>query len=333
MKNLFGCLAYLTVGLFATTLMSLGQGAAQTIPGSTVKVGLQSGGTLAWVVYAISRYGIDKELGLNVQATTYASKDASRIALRSGAAQVVVDDFLEVTSLRQKGFPVSAVYPFSLLAGGLMVPTGSGINTVADLKGKTIGATSLSDKSLLLLRAYAIRKYNFDPIKDSKVVAVSSPLMEQFMGRGEIEAGFPFWHHGARMAAAGKYRQLISTGELLRGLNLPAKVPLLYFIARDDTNPAALRLFVKATQLAEERMKQDDAYWPAMLAQNLYALPDASQLPALRKQWEAGLPKSWSSADVASTLLLTRKLIEVAGPDVVGTTRLDTTAFNILFKP
>lgn len=318
--------------LAALSLSALTMTQAQSAQ-TTVKVGLQSGGTLAWVLYAITRYGIDKDLGLSIQATTYASKDASRIALRSGAAQVVVDDFLEVTSLRQKGFPVAAVYPFSLLAGGLMVPAASSIRTVADLKGKTIGATALNDKSLLLLRAYAVKKFGFDPIKDSKVVSVSSPLMEQFMGRNEIDAGLPFWHHGARMASAGKYRQLISSADLLRGLNLPSKVPLLYFIARDDTDPAALRLFIKAALAAEDRMKSDDAFWPAMLAQNLYALPDVSQLPALRKTWEAGLPKGWSNTDVASTLLLTRKLIEVAGPEVVGTTRLDTTAFNTTFRP
>ncbi|GMA15714.1 ABC transporter substrate-binding protein [Deinococcus metallilatus] len=313
----------------AGALLLAGQAQAQR----SISVGLQAGGTLSWVTYAIGYFGIDRDLGLKVNAKTYASKDATRVALRSGDAQVVVDDFLEVTLLRQKGFDVTAVYPFSLLTGGVIVPAASDIRTVADLKGKTIGATSLTDKTLLILRAYARARAGFDPQTASQVASVSSPLMEQFMTRGEIQAGIPFWHHGARMVSTGKYRQLISSADLLRGLGLAPNVPLLYLIARNDTDPETLRLFVKAALLAEDRMKRDDGYWDAMLKEGLYNLPDRAQLPALRAQWAAGLPKGWSSADLNNTLLLTRKMIEVAGPDVVGLTRLDTRAFNTRFRP
>ncbi|PNY82791.1 hypothetical protein CVO96_01045 [Deinococcus koreensis] len=299
----------------------------------SINVGLQAGGTMSWVTFAIERYGLDQQLGFKLNATTYASKDATRVALRSGASQIVVDDFLEVTLLRQKGFPVSAVYPFSLLTGGVVVPQDSPIRTVADLRGKTLGATSLTDKTLLILRAYAKATAGFDVQEASKVVSVSSPLMEQFMNRGEIEAGIPFWHHNARMVSGGKFRQLISSGDLLRGLGLPKNVPLLYIVARTDTDPATLGLFLKAVLLAEEKMKSDAAFWPAMLDANLYALPDRAQLPALRSQWAAGLPAHWTAADLNATLLLTRKMIAVAGPDVVGLTRLDTRAFNTSYQP
>ncbi|GHF32712.1 NitT/TauT family transport system substrate-binding protein [Deinococcus metalli] len=314
--------------LAALLALSGAAGAQQSI-----NVGLQAGGTMSWVTFAIQRYGLDKQLGFTLNATTYASKDATRVALRSGAAQVVVDDFIEVTLLRQKGFPVSAVYPFSLLAGGIVVPEDSPIRTVADLRGASLGATSLTDKTLLILRAYTRATAGFDVQDASKVVSVSSPLMEQFMNRGEIQAGIPFWHHTARMVAGGKFRQLISSADLLKGLGLPQNVPLLYVIARTDTDPATLGLFLKAVKLAEERMKADDAYWPAMLGANLYVLPDRAQLPALRAQWAAGLPKRWGAADLNATLLLTRKMIAVAGPDVVGLTRLDTRAFNTTFQP
>lgn len=299
----------------------------------TIRLGLQAGGTLSWVVFAIEHFGIDKQLDLQVKAETYASKDATRIALRSGDAQVVVDDFLEASLLRGKGFDVSAVYPFSLLTGGVVVPASSDLRTVADLKGRTLGATSLTDKTLLILRAYARNKHNFDPMQGSKVVAASSPLVGQLLDRREIDAGIPFWHHGARLTSTGRYKTLITSGELLKGLGLPTNVPLLYLIARNDTDPEALKLFVRAVRQATERMKGDDDYWTAMLEKGLYQLPDRSQLPALRKQWEAGVPKSWSSADLNNTLLLTRRMIEAAGPEVVGLERLDSRAFNTNFRP
>lgn len=319
-----------TLCRLALAALLLGGGAQAQ---KTISVGNQAGGTLAWVLFAIDRYHIDQDLGLKVNTTTYASKDATRVALRSGAAQIVVDDFIEVSLLRQKGFPVSAVYPFSLLTGGIIVPSDSPVKSVADLKGKTLGATSLTDKSLLLLRAYTKAKAGFDVQDASKVVAVSSPLMEQFMQKGEIQAGIPFWHHAARMISGGKYRQLISSADLLRGLGLPQQVPQLYIVARNDTDPEALKLFLKAVTLAQQKMKTDDAFWPAMLDANLYVLPDRTQLPALKTQWAAGLPKGWTASDLNATLLLTRKLIAVAGPDVVGLSRLDSRAFNTTYKP
>ena len=313
-------------------LTSSGLGRAQSAPTQpSIRVGLQAGGTLSWVTFAVQYFGIDKELGLKLDAQTYASKDAIHIALRSGAAQVV-DDFLEVILLHQNRFDVSAVYPFSLLAGGLVVPTASPIRTVADLKDQTIGATSLTDKTLLL-RAYTRAKAGFDPQTASKVVAVSSPLMGQLMTRGEVNASLPLWHHAARMISSGEYRQVISRGELMKGLGLNTSTPLLYLIARTGTDPQALGLFVKAVLKAEERMKTDDGFWNAMLEKNLYALPNRAELPALCKQWAMGLPKSWTAADLNNTVLLTRKMIEVAGPEVVGLTRLNTRAFNTTFRP
>jgi len=312
-------------------LTALLLGSAGAAP--AVRVGLQAGGTMSWVTFAVSYFGIDRELGLDVQATTYASKDASRIALRSGEAQVVVDDFLEVTLLRQNRYDVSAVYPFSLLTGGVIVPSDSPVRSVADLKGQTIAATSLTDKTLLLLRAYARATAGFDPLTASKLVPVASPLMAQFMGRGEVNASIPLWHQGARLVSTGQYRQLIGTAELMKGLGLNPRTPLLYVIARNDTDPQALRLFLKAVLRAEERMKTDDGYWNAMLDKGLYSLPDRAQLPALRRQWAAGLPRSWNAQDLNNTLLLTRTMINVAGPDVVGVKRLDTRAFNTGFQP
>ena len=146
---------------------------------------------MSWVIYAMEYFHIGEAMGLEVKAQTYASKDATRIALRSGEAQVVVDDFLEASLLRSKGFDVSAVYPFSLLTGGVIVPSSSSVTTVADLKGKTLAAISQTDKTLLLLRAYTRAKLNFDPQSDSHVVTASSPLMGQLLDRGEVDAGIP----------------------------------------------------------------------------------------------------------------------------------------------
>jgi len=299
----------------------------------SVRVGLQAGGTLSWIILAIERYNLGRELGLEVKATTFASKDANRLALRAGEVQVVVDDFVEVQLLRDRGFPVQAIYPYSLLTGGVVVPSRSNIQSLADLKGRSIGTTSLSDKTFLMLRALCVRKHGFDPLQQSKVSAVGSPLMAELLERGQLEAALPFWHHLARMQASGQYRELISSSAILRELGLPTDVPLLYIIAREDADPEALRRFLRAVQLASERMKQDAAIWDAILEARLYVLPDKSQLPALRKRWESGIPKRWDASSLVSLRLLVERLLAVAGPELVGIERFDPRAFSTQFSP
>jgi len=316
---------------FLAVLAVLGLALAQETKG--VRVGLQAGGTFAWVVYAMERYNIPQGLGLKVEPRTYATKQAAEVALRAGEVQVVVDDFIGVVLARQSGLPVRAIYPYSLLTGGVVVRSDSPIRAVPDLRGKRIGATSLDDKSLLLLRALAVARYGFDPQKESRILAVASPLMAELLNRGELDAALPFWHFIARMVATGQYRELISNTQMLRELGLPTDLPLLLVVAREDADPEALRRFLQGLRMAQERMKDDEAFWNEILDRGLYALPDRSLLPSVRQRWAQGLPNRWDAGVILGLTNLVQKLVQVAGPEVVGVRRLDTRAFALRVGP
>ena len=322
----------LLVPLILLVALASSLGLAQT---QTLKVGLQAGGTFSWIIFAIERYGIDKQLGIEVKEITYPSKQATQLALRSGEVQVVVDDFIEAVRMQKQGIPARAIYPYSLVTGGLVVKADSPIKTVADLKGKTIGAQSLGDKSLLILRTLLVSKYGFDPQKDGKVVSAASPLMSELLKKGQIDGGLPFWHFVARQVASGESRELISAAQMLKELGAPAELPLLLLVARNDADSAALQKLVRAVELASDRMKTDNTFWSAILDKQLYALPDRSLMPAVKARWEAGLPKKWDSSVVVGLTNLVLRMIEVAGAEVVGISRLDfdPRAFSTSIKP
>lgn len=316
----------LTVGL-----MLLGSAQAQGT--KTIKVGLQAGGTFSWVVYAIERFGIDKQLGIEVKEVTYPTKPATQLALRAGEVQVTVDDFIEAVRMQQQGIAAKAVYPYSLVTGGLMVKADSPIKTLADLKGRTIGAQSLGDKSLLILRTLAVSKYGFDPQKDSKIISAAPPLMAELMRKGEIDAGLPFWHIMARQVASGESREVISAATMLKEMGAPADLPLLLIVARNDLDNDTLQRLLKAVQLANEKMKTTDSFWTEILDKKLYALPDPTLMPAVRKRWESGLPKRWDAGIVVSLTNLVQRMVQIAGSEVVGVGRFDTRAYSTAFKP
>jgi len=300
--------------------------------GRSVAVGLQAGGTLSWMAYAMQQYDLPRELGFQLKTVPFANKDAARLALRANEIQVVVDDFVEVQALRARGFLVQAIHPYSLNVGGVVVPSNASIRTGADLRGRTVGVTSLTDKTFILLRAYLRQKFGFDPLRESRVIATGSPLMAELLERGQLEAALPLWHHIARMEATGKYRELITNQAILKELGLPSDIPQLFVIAREDADPKALELFLKALRMAAERMKRDDRIWSGILEQRLYALPDPSQLPNIRARWEKGLPQRWDASTLVGMRLFVERLLAVAGSEVVGVERFDPRAFSLQYS-
>jgi len=312
-------------------LLLLGVAAAQE--GKTVRIGLQASGTFSWVIHAMEYFGIDEELGLTLAAETYATKQATEIALRSGDADIVVDDFVGVVQMRERGVPVRGVYPYSRATGGVVVPVDAGIETLADLSGKTIGAASLDDKSLLILRALSVSEYGFDPQTESNVIAASPPLMEELLARGELDVAIPYWHFVPRMTATGDYRDLMQVSEMLDELGLSSDLPLLVMVARDGMDPAVLRTFLRGFEMALTRMREDDGVWASILDNELYSLPDPSLFPSVRARWEAGLPEVWTQETIEGLVTLTEQLVEVAGAEVVGVEGIDPAAFTTEFVP
>src|SRR5579864_2915525 len=62
----------------------------------TLRVGLQSTGTFAWVLDVIRRHGLAQRAGLDIKVTEFASPDAAKLALNSGSVDVAISDWLWV---------------------------------------------------------------------------------------------------------------------------------------------------------------------------------------------------------------------------------------------
>src|SRR5690606_15260728 len=151
----------------------------------TVNAAMEAVGTFSWVVHGMEYFGTAEAHGFRVVGTPYASKQATEIALRSGEADVKVDDFLAPVLLRQAGIQASGIYPYATAVGGLVVPVDSDIDGIEDLDGKTIAAGALRDKSVLILRTLTIAQYGFD-VGDDQVLQAAPPLMMELTSSGEV---------------------------------------------------------------------------------------------------------------------------------------------------
>ena len=301
----------------------------------TVRVGMQAVGTFSWVIHAMEYFGIDEEYNLNIEGITYASKQATDIAMRAEEVDIVVDDFIGVVLSRNQGIPVQAVYPYGKAVGGVVVPVDGDIDSIEDLEGKTIAAASLDDKSLLILRALTSTQYGFDPQVDGETLQAAPWLMTGLMDDGEIDAGIPYWHFVSRMTATGDYKDIMMVTEMLEQLGLRNDLPILVVVAHENTEPEAVTRFLEAMQATFQAMSEDsmDGVWQSILDNELYSLPDPSAFPAVRERWEAGLPDAWNQEMIDQLVALVDQLVEIAGPEIVGVESLPPDAYTTEFAP
>jgi len=300
-----------------------------------VNAAMEATGTFSWIVHAMDYFATAEANGIRVVGTPYASKQATEIALRSGEADVKVDDFLAPVLLRQAGINASGIYPYATAIGGLVVPVDSDIGGVEDLDGRTIAAGALRDKSVLILRTLTISQYGFD-IGDDQVVQAAPPLMMELTASGEVDAALPLWHWVARMEAAGVSREIMTVADMLEQLGLPRDLPNLIVVARDDMDDELKTRFIAALQDTFEVMlatPADDPFWQTILDEGLYSLPDPRQFPSVVERWKAGTTDKWDQESIDGLVAMVERLVELAGPEAVGVERIDPDAYTTAFLP
>jgi NitT/TauT family transport system substrate-binding protein len=309
---------------------------AQQSPLPVVNAAMEAAGTFSWIVLAMDTFGFDTAHGIDVIGTTYASNQATELALRAAEADVTVDDFLGAVLLRSRDVAVTAIYPYAKAVGGLVVPTDSEITSVAELRGRTLAAGSLRDKSLLILRALTVSQYGFDLQDDGEVVAAAAPLMLQLITSAEVDAALPLWHFVARMEAAGVGREILAVTEMLAQLGLPSDLPNLMVLARDDLAAEHKTAFIAALNDTVEHMKglpNSDPFWNEILEAGLYTLPNRDQFPAVLDRWRTGTPDAWDERQIDGLIAMVERLVELAGEEVVGVASVPRESFTTTFNP
>jgi len=256
----------------------------------SLRIAVLKFGTVNWEMATIRANTLDAENGFTLDPIGLAGGPASKIAFQGGAADAMVSDWIWVARQRAAGKDYVFI-PYSKAVGGIAVPQDSGIATLSDLKGKTIGiAGGPLDKSWLILRAYARQEYGFDLEAETKQVFGAPPLITQKTLDGEIDAAINYWHFLARMKARG-FRVIAPVNEAADALGLDADIPILGYVFKGTfvrDNPALIDGFIAASRAAKEILAGDDAAWQT-LRPMMRAKSDA-EFEQLKAGFRAGIP-------------------------------------------
>jgi NitT/TauT family transport system substrate-binding protein len=296
----------------------------------TLRVGLQSTGTFAWVLDVIRRHGLAQRAGLDIKVSEFASPDAGKLALNSGSVDVAISDWLWVARERSLGSKL-LFYPYSNAVGAVMVKADSSIKALSDLRGRVLAvAGGPLDKSWLIVRAAALKR-GIDLKREATLQYGAPPLMFQKMEQGEADANLNFWNFCARLEASG-FRSLLDVREAERELGADEPIAMVGYVfpeAFASTRRGVIDRFLEATKAANDILLSSDTEWDAL--RPLIKAADEATFRALRDRTRAGMPRRSLDREIADASKLFKTLADLGGPELVGPAgELDS---NLYYRP
>jgi NitT/TauT family transport system substrate-binding protein len=283
-----------------------------------IRVAVQKAGTFAWELAVIRAHGLDRQQDLAIQVNELANPEAGKIALRGGAADIIISDWLWVSRERGLGAKLT-FYPYSSALGAVMVPNISSIRTLTDLKGRKLAvAGGPIDKNWLLLRA-SMKQDGIDLKSESTIVYGAPPLLAAKMLSGEMDATLNYWNFCAALEARG-FRRVTGVEDLLPKLGAKGRTAMIGYIFDEgwgSANRNAVARFIAMTRGAKEILATSDAEWEKIAP--LTGAADAATLRAYRNRYREGIPRRPIADEEADARVLYRVLAAIGGREIVGT--------------
>ncbi len=275
------------------SLCLLASGGSYAQDKTVIRIGVQAFGTVDWELAALQDTHQDD---FELQIQHLANAEAGKIALQSGAVDMIVSDWIWVSRLRSTGSDFT-FYPYSNTSGALVVEKNSPILSVKDLKGKRLGiAGGELDKNWLLLQALAGQE-KLDLNASVEKVFGAPPLINEQLKQKRVDAAMTYWHFAARLEAQD-YRQVIDGKGILKGLGIQEEVPSLGYVFRQswaNEHKPVVNSFFKASQQAKNQLCTLDASWKKIIP-----LTQAEDLPTqtkLRQRYCEGGIEHWGKPE------------------------------------
>jgi NitT/TauT family transport system substrate-binding protein len=286
-------------------------------------------GSLSWLLETIRAEGLADKLGLQIIIVDVATNQAGPVALLSGEAEVIVSDWPWALRQRAMGEHVKFA-PYSSALGAVMVAPDSPIQKLGDLRDKKLGvAGGAIDKSWLLLRAYSKKELGTDIATLVRPSYGAAPLLTEETRSGRLDAVLNFWTYAARLQG-DNYRTVIEMEDVLKALGIDPVPSLVGFIWREETEgkkSAEIAAFLSVVEQGNAILAKSDEAWERI--RHLVRPESDAEFAAIKAYYRAGIPRPWTGAETRSAEKLTHILVDIGGPQILGSdTQFDPKLFH-----
>ncbi|UOA09165.1 ABC transporter substrate-binding protein [Methylobacter sp. S3L5C] len=261
-----------------------------------IRIGVQAQGTLEWELQALQDNPQVKLADFQLEIQHLANAEAGKIALQSGSVDMIVSDWVWVSSRRATGADFT-FYPYSNTSGALVVAEKSPIHSIADLKGTRLGiAGGELDKNWLLLQALA-QKEQLDLNVSVEKTFGAPPLINEQIKQDRVDAVLTYWHFAARLEAQG-YRKIIDGQGILKALGINENVPSIGYVFKQswaENHKQVVSDFFKASKQAKNQLCTSDAAWLKIIP--LLHTDDVSTQALMRQRYCEGGIEQWGERE------------------------------------
>jgi NitT/TauT family transport system substrate-binding protein len=282
-----------------------------------VRIATLASGTVAWEIDTIIQNGFDKKHGIHLSMVPVAGKQGADVLLAGGAADVIVTDWIWVSRQRNAGADYTFL-PYSRQVGSILVKATSPINKLSDLKNRKIGiAGGPTDKSWILLRAWALKQHSLDLAKEAEPVFAAPPLLNELFETGGVDALVTYWHFAALLKASGA-REIATISDAAHALGLDPETPLLGYVFSEKwsrTHDNAAAKLAAASRDAKAFLLENEAEWQRL--RPLMKVKNDAEFDALKSGFRAGIP-TLNTLDHAAAAQLFEVLAHYGGQDLIG---------------
>lgn len=264
---------------------------------SLIRLGVLAFGTVNWELAAMQQAKLMETEQYRLEVTRVANPQTGKIALQSGAVDMIVTDWVWVSHQRSLGKDYT-FYPYSNTTGALVVANDSPIKQLSDLSNKKLAiAGGELDKNSLLLRALMARQGQADVFDSIAKVYGAPPLLNQQMLHKRVDAVLTYWHYAARMQADA-YRVLMTGHDILQGLGIQEQVPSIGYVFSEQWaqhNQSAIQAFLGQTRQLKNTLCADINAWQDIKPLTHAKTDKESQL--LRRGYCQGRVLNWGQKE------------------------------------
>ncbi len=221
-------------------------------------------GTNSYLPFVIEKFALDKKYGFELQGMPQGTTQSGITAIQAGSAELATFGWNDIQRMRSAGIKVVGIGPFLRWGADFsIVPVGSPIRTLGDLKGRNYGVTGRTSLNYILERALTQRIYNFDLEKQATIVEGAPALLRGLAEQGHLDATEMFNSLTPALITSGKFRVLAKVSDLVHQVDLPDTPFLLYTVEMNyaAAHPDNVKAFLAAYREAVLILQTNDAVW------------------------------------------------------------------------
>jgi ABC-type nitrate/sulfonate/bicarbonate transport system substrate-binding protein len=231
-----------------------------------VTVGINPGNQAA-IVQNIAAKGLDEKYNIKIEISEFANPPASAQAVTQGTVDVGFGGLTTMMTNRANGADIIYIGVLTQLSGGVFVPAGSDITTMADLAGKRVGSfTALGGAVSSQVQAISAEGFGVDLLADldGELHVAPDAAIVGLMDQGDLDAVIMGTDATAFLLfQPEKYTMILDMGpEFQRIFGIPA--PYLGPVTLESyavEHCGETRAFASAVRDSIADVLSDDSFW------------------------------------------------------------------------